>query len=354
MIHKLPIDAFLAATASGPLLDVRAPAEFAAGHIPGAVSFPIFTDEERKRIGTLYKQVGHDRAVIEGLHFFGPRMAEVVKKANKLFPDKKVRMHCWRGGLRSGTMAWLLDLGGFDVTLLDSGYKSWRNYVLQTFAKPWQLVILGGMTGSGKTDLLKELKNAGEQVIDLEALAHHKGSSFGGIDQPAQPTQEQFENILAAQLLQLDCQKRIWIEDENNTIGRLVVPKTVYAQMKSAPVVLAEVGREQRVKKLAGEYCQTNPDLLREAVQRIQKRLGGLATKQALEAIETGQMEQMVDIVLHYYDKAYTHLLDAREPEQMAKVELDLDDFESAVPELIKAAEKVTEQWEMAVFKGDS
>ncbi len=345
MIYRLPIDAFLAAAASGPLLDVRAPAEFEAGHMPGAVSFPIFTDEERKRIGTLYKQAGHDRAVIEGLHFLGPRMAEVVKKANKLFPGKKVRMHCWRGGLRSGTMAWLLDLGGFEVTLLDNGYKSWRNYVLQTFAQPWQFVILGGMTGSGKTDLLKQLHNAGEQVIDLEGLAHHKGSSFGGIDQPAQPTQEQFENILAAQLLQLDRKKRIWVEDENNTIGRLVVPKTLYAQMKSAPVVLAEVAREQRVKKLAREYCQTNPGLLRQAVQRIQKRLGGLATKQALEAIETNQMEQMVNIVLHYYDKAYTFLLNERGPEQMVKVELDLGDFESAVPELMKAAENVSKQW---------
>ncbi|RYD88986.1 MAG: tRNA 2-selenouridine(34) synthase MnmH [Sphingobacteriales bacterium] len=208
MIRKLPVDAFLAATDAGPLLDVRAPIEFEAGHMPGAVSFPIFTDEERKRIGTLYKQAGHDRAVIEGLHFLGPRMAEVVKKANKLFPDKKVRMHCWRGGLRSGTMAWLLDLGGFEVTLLDSGYKSWRNHVLQTFTQPWQLVILGGMTGSGKTDLLKQLQNAGEQVIDLEGLAHHKGSSFGGIDQPAQPTQEEFENRLAEQLQQLNPEKR--------------------------------------------------------------------------------------------------------------------------------------------------
>jgi tRNA 2-selenouridine synthase len=322
VIKRIAAPLFLQENDAGPILDVRAPNEYAHGHIPGAISFPLFTDEERAIVGTLYKHEGHDRAVLEGLRIFGPRMAEVSQQARKVLPGRKARLHCWRGGLRSGTMAWLLELSGIELTLLDHGYKEYRHAVLQAMEQPWPLLVLGGMTGSGKTDLLLRLREMGEQVLDLEGLASHKGSSFGGIGLAPQPSVEQFENNLAEALWQFDPTRRIWVEDESQNIGKVTVPRPFYVHKAACPVIEVQVSFETRVKKLAIEYCQTDPQLLTDAVLRIQKRLGGLATKQALEAIETGNMEDMVAIVLAYYDKAYRYQLEAREPGQIRTLPL--------------------------------
>jgi tRNA 2-selenouridine synthase len=171
---RLPLSEFEALPY--PLLDVRAPIEFAQGHVPGALNLPLFTDEERARIGTAYKQVNQERAVHLGLEFFGPKMSAMVKQAKKLAPGKEVRLHCWRGGMRSGAVLWLLELAGFRVHLLDHGYKDYRRAVLASFAQPRQWRVLGGLTGSGKTDVLHALVAEHQQpVLDLEGLAHHKG-----------------------------------------------------------------------------------------------------------------------------------------------------------------------------------
>jgi|SRR6476661_318726 len=291
-----------------PILDVRAPIEFAQGHIPGAVSLPLFTDEERARIGTVYKQASQERAVLLGLDFFGPKMSALVKQAQRLAPDRQVRLHCWRGGMRSGAVLWLLELAGFKVHLLDKGYKDYRRAVLAEFEQPRQWRVLGGLTGSGKTDVLHHLADApGHPVLDLEQLACHKGSSFGAIGQPPQPTQEQFENNLAAALLTLPKGEAIWVEDESRQIGRLTVPARLFEQLQEAPRWLLDVPRAARVAKLAAEYGSQDPALLSEAVERLAKRLGGLATKEALAAIAAGDMARMVEICLDYYDKTYSY-----------------------------------------------
>ncbi len=289
-----------------PVLDVRAPQEYAVGHIPAAHSFPIFDDTQRALIGTAYKQQGHDPAVLLGLDSFGPRMAGFVKEAKKLARNKELLVHCWRGGMRSGAMAWLLDFAGFKVYLLEGGYKTYRHLMQQQFAKPRKLLILGGLTGTGKTDLLPYLQGLGQQTIDLEGLASHKGSAFGSIGMAPQPSTEHFENLLGMALLQLDEQLPLWLEDESITIGRVVMPKPLYDQMQASPTIVLQVPLKLRIRKLAEEYCHTDEALLATSILKIKKRLGGLATNQALAAIAEGDMEKMVAIALTYYDKAYT------------------------------------------------
>jgi tRNA 2-selenouridine synthase len=311
---RLPLSEFEALPY--PLLDVRAPIEFAQGHVPGALSLPLFTDEERARIGTAYKQINQERAVHLGLEFFGPKMSQMVKQAQKLAPGKEVRLHCWRGGMRSGAVLWLLELAGFRVHLLDHGYKDYRRAVLASFEQPRQWRVLGGLTGSGKTDVLHQLATEhGQPVLDLEGLAHHKGSAFGSIGQPAQPTQEQFENNLAAALAQLPTDAPIWVEDESRQIGRLTIPAALFAQLRQAPRYILEVPRAARVAKLAAEYGAENPAELAAAIERLQKRLGGLATKQALAAVAAGDFARMVELVLDYYDKTYAYGLVPRPDE---------------------------------------
>ncbi|WP_046244882.1 tRNA 2-selenouridine(34) synthase MnmH [Hymenobacter terrenus] len=297
-----------------PILDVRAPIEFAQGHVPGALNLPLFTDEERARIGTTYKQVSQERAVHLGLEFFGPKMSAMVKQAQKLVPGKEVRLHCWRGGMRSGAVLWLLELAGFKVHLLDHGYKDYRRAVLASFERPRKWRVIGGLTGSGKTDVLHALAATPyfQPVLNLEELAHHKGSAFGAIGQLDQPTQEQFENNLAAVLAALPDDAPIWVEDESRQIGRLTIPSGLFEQIRAAPRWVLEVPRAARVAKLAAEYGAENPVELAAAVERLHKRLGGLATKQALAAIETGDFAQMVELVLDYYDKTYTYGLAQR------------------------------------------
>ncbi|PJJ48703.1 tRNA 2-selenouridine(34) synthase MnmH [Hymenobacter chitinivorans] len=335
---RIPLSDFLTGPADAPILDVRAPIEYAHGHIPGALSLPLFSDEERARIGTAYKQVSQDRAIHIGLDFFGPKMSRMVKQAQKLAPNKEVRLHCWRGGMRSGAVHWLLELAGFKVHLLDKGYKDYRRWALAQFAEPRPMLILGGLTGSGKTDVLHELARRGETIVDLEGLANHKGSSFGAIGLPPQPTPEQFENNLALELSQLPAGVTPWLEDESLTIGRLTIPKPLFEQMRAAPLLVLDIPRPVRTRKLAAEYGKEDPQQLAEAIQRISKRLGGLATKEALAAIEVGDMEKMVDIALSYYDKTYGFGLDNKTNSQVLRLPSDTCDPQVNADLVLEAA----------------
>ncbi|MBC5775973.1 tRNA 2-selenouridine(34) synthase MnmH [Pontibacter sp. KCTC 32443] len=309
MINSITIDEFLQKAEKLPVLDARAPKEYEAGHILQAQSFPIFSDDERAIVGTSYKQQGHDPAVLLGLDLFGPKMSQFVKEATKIAPDKEVLLHCWRGGMRSGAMAWLLSFAGFKVHLLQGGYKAYRHFIQEQFIRLWPILILSGFTGSGKTDILSYLQKFGQQTIDLEGLANHKGSAFGSIGMPQQPTTEQFENLLGSELLKLDPQQALWLEDESVTIGRVKMPHEFYTYMQQRPTIVIDVPKQLRVQKLAHEYCRTDKAILETSILKIKKRLGGLATQEALDAIATGDMEKMVEIALTYYDKAYHYQL---------------------------------------------
>ena len=340
MINKIAIEEILALKDKLPLLDIRSPKEFSAGHIPGAISFPLFSDDERHSIGTAYKQISQEKAVLLGLDYFGPKMSEMVKQAKKLAPKKEILLHCWRGGMRSQSVAWLLDLAGFKVQLLDFGYKAYRQFALEKFTQKYQMLLIGGATGSGKTEILFELQQMGEQVIDLEKLANHKGSAFGTIGMPPQGTIEQFENDLALELTGLAETQITWLEHESASIGKVNIPKPFYDQMLAAPIFKIEIPKEARIRKLAEEYCKVEKEILAEAINKIHKRLGGQATKDALAAIEAGDMEKMVEIALVYYDKAYNFELEHRKGIQIIPVPLTTTNAAENAEQLLKVARK--------------
>ncbi|MFM6954664.1 MAG: tRNA 2-selenouridine(34) synthase MnmH [Sphingobacteriaceae bacterium] len=306
MIHTIQIEEFLALTAEIPVADVRTPAEFEQGHIPHAHNLPIFTNEERVQVGTTYKQIGREEAILLGFEFTGPKWSSFIKEALAIAPQKKIALHCWRGGMRSGAMAWALNLYGFEVYLLEGGYKSYRRWALEQFNQQFNLLILGGMTGSGKTQILRAIKNSGEQMIDLEELAQHQGSSYGSMGTLIQPSQEQFENNLAYQLSQINKIKPLWLEDESRTIGKRSIPNPLWDQMRKAPVIKLHIALEERIRFLTQEYGKLDSDFLIECTQRIGKRLGPEQTRDAVLAIKENRMSDFIRLVLVYYDKTYT------------------------------------------------
>jgi tRNA 2-selenouridine synthase len=298
--------------ASRVLLDVRTPSEFAQGHIPGALNLPLFSDAERAEVGTLYKQVSPEQAFLKGLEFAGARMRQYVEQAMELAPERRIAVHCWRGGQRSGSMAWLLETAGFDVVTLQGGYKAWRGYVLEQLAsRPMRIIVLGGKTGSGKTRILHALRQAGQQILDLEALAHHKGSAFGAIGELPQPSFEQFSNNLYEAVAQLDTSSPVWVESESKAIGKVQIPEEWWHRICAAPMIEAEIPFEERIRHLIEVYADFPQEQLADSFQRIAKRIGGLNVKLALEALADNRYDIAAAIALAYYDKTYRHSLDA-------------------------------------------
>ncbi|MFQ4136341.1 tRNA 2-selenouridine(34) synthase MnmH [Nodosilinea sp. PGN35] len=311
MPTALDIDRFL--QGSGPILDVRSPGEYDRGHIPRAVSFPLFTDEERARVGTCYKQVGREAAVELGFDIAGPKCGEFVRAAKALAPDRHLRVHCWRGGMRSGGLGWILELAGFKVVLLDGGYKAYRRWVRQVLATPKPMVILGGMTGSGKTQILHELAALGEPVLDLEGLAHHRGSSFGALLLPPQPSTEHYENLLVDQWVQYPGDRPIWLEAESRRVGTCRIPDELFAQMEAAPAVEVVRSLDERLDLLVEIYGEASTEELVAATERIRKRLGGDRTPTAVAHIQSGNLRAACAIILDYYDRAYRYDLERRQ-----------------------------------------
>ncbi len=311
MENRLLTPTFLAERNHRIVLDVRAPAEFEQGHIPGALSFPLFSDAERAAVGTMYKQVGKEEAMELGLRIVGPKMEDFVKQAKLLAPHRRLAIHCWRGGQRSGSMAWLFRQAGFDVVTLEGGYKAYRQFVLESLAaSSLKLIVLGGKTGSGKTKILHALRELGEQIIDLEGLANHKGSAFGFIGEAPQPTVEQFGNELFECTLSLDHTKRVWIENESKSIGRIYIPDEFFARLRASTLVNVEIPEEARIQNLLADYVLTDRTLLAVAFQKIASKLGGLNLKTALDSLEQDDFATAARIALGYYDKTYEHGLD--------------------------------------------
>ncbi len=290
-----------------PVLDVRSPAEYAQGHIPGALNMPLFTDDERKIVGTIYKQQSREDAIIKGLDFAGRKLADFVLQAKAHAPDYHIILYCWRGGMRSESMAWLLSLAGFEVYLLENGYKSFRRYISSIWEKADNLIVLSGKTGCGKTDILLSLKEKGCQVIDLEGIAHHRGSAFGSIGKPQQPTNEQFENVLALAWLQMNWQKPVWIEDESRRIGSVFLPEQLFLMKYKSMVIELNMPKYLRIQRLIADYAGYPKELLLKSIEKIQRKLGGQHAKAASEAIQSDNFETAVDIILTYYDKAYEY-----------------------------------------------
>lgn len=321
MIQKITIKEFLELASSSLVLDVRSPGEYEHAHIPGAYSLPLFTDEERKVVGTAYKQQSREKAIKIGLDYFGVKMRKMVEEVEeicaKLYGDKKphsggLGVHCWRGGMRSAGVAWLLDLYGFKVYTLVGGYKAYRKWVREQFEKQHDLTVIGGYTGSAKTGLIRNLQKEGMPVIDLEAMACHKGSAFGAMGENPQPKQEMFENLLAKALNE-NAGANSFIEDESQRIGLLQIPNPFWATMRKSRLVFLDIPFEARLDYLTEEYGKFEKEKLVNAIIRIQKRLGGLETKAAINYLLEDNIKESFRILLKYYDKCYSKSLQNRE-----------------------------------------
>ena len=340
-IEQLDIEIFLKLSETSPVLDVRSPGEYVHAHIPRAVPLPLFSDEQRKNIGTAYKHQSRQLAVNIGLEYFSDRMKVLPVEAEKLLNNWKrnkgienatlianpVLVHCWRGGMRSGAVAWLLNLYGFKIYTLRGGYKSFRNWAISQFEKEYKLNILGGYTGSGKTNLLLSMKNNGNFVIDLEGVANHKGSAFGSLGEHPQPSQEMFENLLAMKLYRISCaieknksksgnseiSPEIWIEDESRHIGSVGIPGSFWDQMRKSALFFLDIPFEERLLQIVENYGSYNKNDLVDSIMKIKKRLGGLETKNAIDFLMDDKVNECFSILLHYYDKLYNNSLYKRE-----------------------------------------
>lgn len=335
-VQELPVPAFLAycrltgardrpvacgpRASAVPLVDVRSPCEYMQGHIPGAVNLPLFSDEERALVGTLYREQGREEAFFRGLAIVGPKMEFFARRAREIAgTEREAALYCSRGGMRSGSLGWLFAQAGIRAHVLEGGYKAFRRHVLAFFeamrASPFpRLLVLGGRTGSGKTEVLRLMAGRGIQVLDLEGMARHRGSAFGALNGVVQPSCEHFSNRLALALAQCDLSMPVWVEDESENIGSANQPEAFYRLLRSSPLAVLEVPRPLRLKRVLEEYGNQPKEEMEQALDRIKKRLGGLEHKRAHEFLDKGDLPSLAGILLDYYDKAYDKQIHKRAP----------------------------------------
>lgn len=341
-MKKINTSDFLSLAESIPVIDVRSPSEFRYGHIPGALNIPLFDDKEREVVGTSYRKEGRVPAIIRGIEMTGPSMHLKLVEGLKISRKNKLLVHCWRGGMRSEAMAWLFSLGGIDCEVLDGGYKAYRNHILAGLSEKKKTIVLGGMTGSGKSYLLRHINKLGQQFIDLEKLANHKGSSFGALGEELQPSSEHFANLLYGDWCRQDPSLPVWLEDESKNIGTVFMPDDFYFNMQDSPTVVLIMEMEKRMPRLVKEYSKYPVEMLKQAVVRISKRLGGDDTKEAIGAIEANDFAKAIRITLRYYDKAYLYGISRKKKENLIFVETDTDDIETNAQKILEAAAKIT------------
>jgi len=334
----LDVDEFLSkANEKGfTVVDARSESEYAHAHFPGSVNIPILNDHERKLVGTSYKENGKQAAMLLGFELVGPRFHQIITDASNQLEGQQLLMYCWRGGMRSNILAWLLSMYGFQVHLLKGGYKAYRNKVLEVNSLQRNFLVVGGPTGSGKTALLKHLSIHHEPVLDLEGMAHHKGSAFGSLGQQPQPSNEQFENHLAHALMRYSMDTWIWIENESRTIGSCVVPEAIFNQIRLSPVIELVVPLPIRKIRIEQEYGQFSIEQLSEKTEKIKKRMGPQHLKSALDALQHGSFDGWLTIVLEYYDRLYAYGTGLRNQDSITKVHTDLNDMDGLVQQLIQ------------------
>lgn len=301
---RLSISDFQAQESSIPILDVRSPSEFDLGHIPSAISLPLFSDEERAVVGILYKQKSKKEAIKKGFEIVGSKMVGFIEQAEKL-NSPTVALYCWRGGMRSESMAWLLGQYGLEPVVLEGGYKAYRKAMRDFFDKKLPLKVVTGYTGSKKTEFLHLLKTEGQQVVDLEGLAQHQGSRFGNEKSISQPATEHFQNLVYQEFMNFDLNRPIWVEDESMNIGRVSLLENFYQQKNESPHVFLEIEKAQRVVFLIEDYGTLRQEQLIDATQAISKKLGFQNAVKAVEAIKEGDLTKAVEIILTYYDRQY-------------------------------------------------
>ncbi|MGE0770155.1 MAG: tRNA 2-selenouridine(34) synthase MnmH [Cyclobacteriaceae bacterium] len=321
-----------------PLIDVRSQSEYAEGHVDSAINIPLLNDEERVVVGTTYKQQGQLSAIHEGFRLVGPRLHEIISEVEQHVPQKEAIVHCWRGGMRSSNFAQFIGMAKVKSHVLEGGYKTYRQKAFESFAQPFHFWAITGFTGSGKSEILRALKSMGEQVIDLEKLANHKGSAFGAINMPNQPTTEQFQNDLFETILALDVSKPIWIEDESIAIGKIFLPNDLWKRMHASTLVRVNLDKRLRVIRLAREYRTADKATFLQALENITNKLGGQHFKKAYELVLQDDWEGAIDIILTYYDKAYRNSIEKRKDKLMLELTWEGESVREMAAELVMKA----------------
>ena len=317
-------------------IDVRSETEFERAHIPNAINIPILCDEDRAAVGRANKHDGREAAVMLGLSLTGPKFASIYKQLMEIqhAHQKKLLFYCWRGGLRSQIASTITQWSGHPVFIIKDGYKSYRNWVLQTLQTSLNIVLIAGHTGSGKTELLQLLQDNGKAVIDLEKRANHKGSALGGVGMPAQPRNEMFENLIAIDYLQFHNNQTVYVENESRTVGQCAVPEGLWKQMQQAPSLEIQVPTETRIERIIQEYGSLPKDQLITQTQKLRKRLGGQHEQAAVEALEANDFKTWVEILLVYYDKSYQHFVNNNNT-KITSIAWDWNQIESSLLTLL-------------------
>lgn len=338
MPATLSISEFLEKASFVPVIDVRSPGEYLHAHIPNAFNIPLLNNENRKEVGITYKNFGREKAVQVGFDLVGDKFGNMIREAEKIAPEKEILVYCWRGGMRSGVMAWLLETAGFKTFLLKGGYKSFRNHVLEILQQEKNIIIIGGKTGTGKTEIIKQLAKQNEQTIDLENLANHKGSAFGHLGCPPQPSNEMFENLLAAQWNNTDSQKILYLENESIAIGNLKIPNSIFSMMKQAMVIEIEIPFEWRVKNILDSYGTFPKEELIASTGKLKKRLGNQRMREAIQCLQNNDFEKWVAMMLEYYDKFYAYGMGQREKNKIYQLSFLLHDYKKIAKEITTIA----------------
>ncbi|MBP0021983.1 MAG: tRNA 2-selenouridine(34) synthase MnmH [Cyanobacteria bacterium SBLK] len=297
------------------IIDVRSEGEYAEDRIPEAVNLPVLNDKERAKVGTIYKQNSPFAAKKIGASLVSQNIARhlhshFAEKAKDYYP----LIYCWRGGQRSRSLALVLEQIGWKVTILEGGYQTYRNDIreqLKMLPQQFNYKILCGLTGTGKTQILQQMKRRGMQILDLEKLAGHRGSRLGQEWQnklEEQPSQKYFESLLIRQLQQCDRAKTVWLESESHKIGKIHLPQELWETMKQSPSVEIRLPLEERITGLLQQYSHLteHPDILKVKLQPLKSRCGKEKLQQWFEWCDHKQWRVLVkDLLLNYYDPAY-------------------------------------------------
>ncbi len=308
-------------------LDTRTPNEFQEDHLPQAINLSLLSNEERAIVGTIYKQVSQEKAIEQGIGFFSKRMPEFLREAGK-YKNDKIIVYCWRGGMRSRMIASLLESLGYNVRQLEGGYKKYREYVREKLyhysVKP-QLIVLWGLTCTGKTQLLQQFEN----TLDLENLAQHRGSLYGAIGlQPR--SQKMFENLMLQRLEQLNDRKCILVEGESRRIGDVIIPDVIWKAMRNGVRVRVIRSLERRAEEAVKEYISSEEDVrkIKEITLSLSRVISNKHKQEIVALLDQKKYVAAIKILLEfYYDPLYSHTLKSY---QFA-FELENDDVKTAV-----------------------
>lgn len=325
-------------------IDLRSPVEYREATIPHAVNVPLFNDEERAEVGTLYRQQGPQAARKKGLTFVSSHLSEMVEAIESRSTGGVPVIFCWRGGERSQAVAAVLSLLRIKGYRIRGGYKAYRKYVLTKLAEQprGKVVVIHGLTGTGKTAIIRTLRDLGKPAVDLEGLANHRGSVFGGVGLGEQTSQKQFDACLLTEFESFVQEKYIIVESESKRIGNVYLPDRLHAQMRDAVHVLVYDTLAGRVIRLLNEYTETSGDLHRQLLQSIQSltpQLGKKRTHEMAELLEQNQLNELIEALLvGYYDPLYGY---SSEPDARYHLSIDGADSQAAATRIAQWLDQV-------------